>query len=271
YLIASAVLMAVIALIEVWMFGFLGNIVDWLSVQDRATFLDREGVHLAWMAALVLVGLPLAVVLHSLVLHQTLMGNYPMRIRWLVHRYLLGQSMDFYQDEFAGRIATKMMQTALAVRESVIKLIDVLNYVVVYFLGTLLIIGSADWRLATPLVVWLVCYILFLRVFVPMLGRVAEKQADARSVMTGRIVDSYTNIQTVKLFSHARREAAYAREGMDGFLTTVNQQMRLVTVLNGVLYSLNSLLLFSVTALALWLWLGEYVSVGAVAVALGLV
>lgn len=271
YLIASAVLMAVIALIEVWMFGFLGNIVDWLSVQDRATFLDREGVHLAWMAALVLVGLPLAVVLHSLVLHQTLMGNYPMRIRWLVHRYLLGQSMDFYQDEFAGRIATKMMQTALAVRESVIKLIDVLNYVAVYFLGTLLIIGSADWRLATPLVVWLVCYILFLRVFVPMLGRVAEKQADARSVMTGRIVDSYTNIQTVKLFSHARREAAYAREGMDGFLTTVNQQMRLVTVLNGVLYSLNSLLLFSVTALALWLWLGEYVSVGAVAVALGLV
>ncbi|KAF0809297.1 ABC transporter [Alcanivorax sp. S71-1-4] len=271
YLVASAILMAVIALIEVWMFGFLGNIVDWLSVQDRATFLDREGAHLAWMAALVLVGLPLAVVLHSLVLHQTLMGNYPMRIRWLVHRYLLGQSMDFYQDEFAGRIATKMMQTALAVRESVIKLIDVLNYVAVYFLGTLLIIGSADWRLAAPLLIWLACYVLFLRVFVPMLGRVAEKQADARSVMTGRIVDSYTNIQTVKLFSHARREAAYAREGMDGFLSTVNQQMRLVTVLNGVLYSLNSLLLFSVAALALWLWLGEYVSVGAVAVALGLV
>lgn len=271
YLALSALLMAVIALIEVWMFGFLGNIVDWLSVQDRDTFLQREGRHLAWMAAVVLVGLPLAVVLHSLVLHQILMGNYPMRIRWLVHRYLLGQSMHFFQDEFAGRIATKVMQTALAVREAVIKLIDVLNYVLVYFLGTVFIIASADWRLASPLLVWLLCYIVFLRIFVPMMGRIAERQANERAVMTGRIVDSYTNIQTIKLFSHARREASYAHEGMNGFLRTVYQQMRLITLLNGVLYLLNSLLLFSVAALAVWLWLGEHVSVGAVAVALGLV
>ncbi len=157
------------------------------------------------------------------------MGNYPMRIRWQVHRYLLKQSMTFFQDEFAGRIATKLMQTALAVRECVMKLIDVLIYVVVYFLGVLLIVGSADWRLAMPLVVWLVGYILLLRYFIPRLGKVAEEQADARSTMTGRIVDSYTNIPTVKLFSHARREASYAREGMAGFLDTVYRPMRLVT------------------------------------------
>ena len=102
------------------------------------------------------------------------MGNYPMRIRWQVHRYLLKQSMTFYQDEFAGRIATKLMQTALAVRECVIKLIDVLNYVVVYFLGMLVIVGSADWRLAVPLAVWLGCYIGLLRYFIPRLGKVVR-------------------------------------------------------------------------------------------------
>jgi ATP-binding cassette, subfamily B, multidrug efflux pump len=188
-----------------------------------------------------------------------------------VHRYLLKQSMTFYQDEFAGRIATKLMQTALAVRECVIKLIDVLNYVTVYFAGMLFIVGTQDWRLAAPLAVWLIGYVLMMRHFIPRMGRIAEAQADARSIMTGRVVDSYTNIQTVKLFSHARREAAYARDGMGTFLGTVYQQMRLVTGLYGLLYILNSLLLFSVGVIGITLWLNEAVTVGAVAVALGLV
>ncbi|WP_092846024.1 ABC transporter ATP-binding protein [Modicisalibacter xianhensis] len=271
FLAASALLMAAIAITEVWIFGFLGNIVDWLSSQERETFLTDQGWKLAGMALLILVGLPAMVMGHSLINQQTLMGNYPMRIRWQVHRYLLKQSMGFYQDEFAGRIATKLMQTALAVRECVIKLFDVLNYVTVYFFGTLVLVGIADWRLAVPLGAWLVGYLLLLRYFVPILGRVSKDQADARSQMTGRIVDSYTNIQTVKLFSHSRREAAYAREGMNGFLGTVHRQMRLVTGLYGTLYVLNSLLLFSVGALSIWLWMQDAVSIGAVAVALGLV
>jgi ATP-binding cassette subfamily B multidrug efflux pump len=223
------------------------------------------------MAFVVVVALPGMAFLQSLVHQQTLMGNYPMRIRWDVHRYLLKQSMTFYQDEFAGRIATKLMQTALAVRECVIKLIDVLNYVTVYFLGMVFIVGSSDWRLATPLVVWLICYVLLLRHYIPRLGKVSEEQADARSMMTGRIVDSYANIQTVKLFSHARREATYARESMAVFMDTVYRSMRLVTSLYGLLYLINSLLLFSVSALSIWLWLGEAVSIGAVAVVIGLV
>jgi ATP-binding cassette subfamily B multidrug efflux pump len=271
YIAIAAVLMSAIAITEVWMFAFLGNIVDWLSAQNRETFLQTEGWKLAGMAAVVLVGLPAAVFLHSLIAQQTLMGNYPMRIRWQVHRYLLKQSMTFYQDEFAGRIATKLMQTALAVRECIIKLIDVLNYVIVYFTGMVVIVASSDWRLAAPLVVWLVCYVGLLRYFIPRLGVVSEAQADARSVMTGRVVDSYTNIQTVKLFSHARREAGFARDGMASFLGTVYRQMRLVTQLYGALYLLNSLLLTSVAALSIWLWLGEAVTIGAVAVAIGLV
>lgn len=267
----SAVLTAIIALTEVWMFGFLGNIVDWLSAQSRETFLQNEGWKLAGMAFIILVLLPAVVLVNSLINHQTLFANYPMRIRWQVHRYLLGQSMTFYQDEFAGRIATKLMQTALAVRECVIKLIDVLNYVVVYFLGVLFLVGSADWRLALPLVAWLVCYGALLYYFIPRLGKVSEEQADARSMMTGRVVDSYTNIQTVKLFSHASGEAAFARESMEGFLDPAHRTMRLITSLYSSLYLLNSLLLAAVGALSVWLWLGSAVTVGAVAVALGLV
>jgi ATP-binding cassette subfamily B multidrug efflux pump len=253
------------------MFGFLGSIVDWLAAQNRETFLATEGWKLAGMAAVVLVLLPATVFLQSLVHSQTLMGNYPMRIRWQVHRYLLRQSMTFYQDEFAGRIATKLMQTALAVRECVIKLVDVLTYVVVYFLGMLVIVGSADWRLATPLAVWVVCYVMLLWYFIPRFGRVSKEQADARSVMTGRVVDSYTNIQTVKLFSHAGREAGYAKDGMSSFMDTVYRSMRLVTKLYGCLYLLNSLLLISVATLSIRFWLGETVTIGAVAVVIGLV
>ncbi|MEP9396599.1 ABC transporter ATP-binding protein [Mesorhizobium sp. KR2-14] len=271
FVLVAAITMALIAIMEVWMFGFLGNIVDWLSAHDRETFLETEWWKLAGMALVVAVVLPATVALSSLNTYQTMFGNYPMRIRWQVHRYLLNQSMTFYQDEFAGRIATKLMQTALAVRETVIKFVEVLNYVIVYFLGVLVIVGSADWRLVAPLLVWLGCYLVALRFFVPRLGKVGAAQADARSLMTGRIVDSYTNIQTVKLFSHARREADYAREGMSDFMQTAYAQGRLITLFYIVVYALNSLLLLTVGALSIYLWLGEVVTIGAVAVAIGLV
>jgi ATP-binding cassette subfamily B multidrug efflux pump len=267
----AALLTALIAVIEVWLFGFLGQIVDWLSAQSRETFLQTEWWKLAGMALVAGIVLPGLVALSSLNTYQTLFGNYPMRIRWQVHRYLLKQSMAFYQDEFAGRIATKLMQTALAVRETVIKFAEVLNYVVVYFLGMLVIVGSADWRLAAPLAAWLVGYVLTLRHFVPRLGKVSAAQADARSVMTGRIVDSYTNIQTVKLFSHGRRESDYAREGMAEFMQTAYAQGRLISQFYIVVYLLNSGLLLSVGALSIGLWLNEIVTIGAVAVVIGLV
>ncbi|KQZ14272.1 multidrug ABC transporter ATP-binding protein [Mesorhizobium sp. Root554] len=271
FVLLAAVLMAMIAMIEVWMFGFLGHIVDWLSVQNRETFLQTEWWKLAGMVAVIAILLPTLVVFSSLNTYQTLFGNYPMRIRWQVHRYLLKQSMIFYQDEFAGRIATKLMQTALAVRETVIKFAEVLNYVVVYFLGILIIVGSSDWRLAAPMALWLVGYLFALRYFIPRLGKVSEAQADARSIMTGRIVDSYTNIQTVKLFSHGRRESDYARQGMAEFMQTAYAQGRLISKFYIVVYALNSALLLSVGALAIGLWLNGTVTVGAVAVVIGLV
>ena len=266
-----ASLTSTIAMAEVTLFSFLGDIVTWLSAQSRETLMQEQGTKLILIGVAVLFVLPVVALFQSLLLHQTLLGNYPMRIRWNVHRYLLRQSMSFFQNEFAGRIATKVMQTALAVRESVIKVLDVLNYVTVYFLGAAVIAASFDVRLLIPLVGWLVGYLLLLRTFIPRLQKVSSDQADARSTMTGRIVDSYTNIATVKLFSHSAREEAYAHDSMSGFLGTVHQQMRLVTAFWALLYTLNAALLVGIGSLSIHLWVSGAVEVGAVAVAITLV
>lgn len=271
WLIVMAIFTSLLALIEVSLFGFLGTVVDWLNSNSRETFFQSQGIKLGLVGFLVLVVLPLIVALHSLVMHQTLLGNYPMRIRWLVHRYLLGQSMSFFQNEFSGRISAKVMQTALSVRETVMKLFDVLNYVIVYFSGTLVIAASSDWRLMLPFIAWIVGYIWLLWYFIPKLRIASEAQADARSLMTGRVVDSYTNIATVKLFSHHEREEKFAREGFENFQKTVHTQMRLVSKFSFSVYFSNCLLLFAVGSIGLLLWQKGDILVGAVAVGIGLV
>lgn len=271
YLLVMAVLTGTLALIEVSLFGFLGNLVDWLSTKDPKTFLETEARTLWIMSAVVLIGLPVTVLLHSLVMHQTLLGNYPMVIRWQAHRYLLSQSVSFYQNEFAGRLATKVLQTSLAVRESVMKVLDVLLFVSVYFLGMLFLIGDTDIRLVLPLLVWLILYIAIMAYFIPRLRAISTIQADARSTMTGRIVDSYTNISTVKLFAHDKRELAYAKDSMQIFLDTVHPQMRLATKLQLAVWALNALLFFSVSALAIYLWIHNATTAGAITIAMSLI
>ena len=261
---------AMIAAGEVYLFGFLGNVVDWLATSDREGFLDREGSRLLWMGIVLLVVLPGITLLHSMLIHQTLLGNYPMIARWKMHRYLLKQSMDFFSNEFAGRVVTKVMQTSLAVRESVMKLLDVFMYVGVFFIAMTILMAAADWRLMLPLLLWVSVYVSLIRFFVPRLKKVSREQADARSDMTGRVVDSYTNITTVKLFSHAGREATYARESMDSFLITVHHQMRLVTRFQFCVYFINAFVVFAVSGMAIWLWLNTVVSVGAIAIAIAL-
>ena len=271
WLAIMAVLTAIIALSEVSLFGFLGNVVDWLSKADRATFLDNEGLRLTLMGIYVLVGLPIVITLQSMVINQVMLGNVPQRIRWLIHRYVLRQSMSYFQDEFAGRIATNLMQTALAVRDTAMKILDVLNYVVFYFAGAVVLAAMNDWRLAVPFIVWLVVYGTLLRYFIPRLAEISARQASARALMTGRIVDAYTNISTVKLFSHSQREEGYAKEAMVEFLPTVYGQMRLASILNIAIYCLNVLLLAVVFGLGIWLWLHNAISPGAIAVAAALV
>ncbi|APX93748.1 multidrug ABC transporter ATP-binding protein [Halomonas sp. 1513] len=270
-LIVMSLLTALVSAVEVLFFSYMGDLVDWLAAAEREGFFAEYGWRLAGMAALVVVGLPLLTLLQSLITHQSIFGNYPMIGRWLAHRHMLGQSMAFYQDEFAGRVSQKVMQTALAIRETVMKLMDLLVYVIVYFIGAMLLMGSAEPWLMLPLVAWLVGYIAIMKVFVPRLRQVSMEQADARARMTGRIVDSYSNIQTIKLFADTQREQHYARDAMEGFMATVHRQMRLATKLTVSLTLLNSLLLAGVAAIAIGAWYLEAVSLGVIAVAIALV
>ncbi|MBD0411282.1 ABC transporter ATP-binding protein [Pseudoalteromonas distincta] len=269
-LLLMSISAAMLAILEVSLFSYMGQLVDWLTAYTPETLFVEQKSELTKMAVMLLLVLPVVVFFHSAILHQALLGNYPMSIRWLAHRYLLRQSVSFYQNEFAGRIATKVLQTSLAVRETVTKLLDVLMYIVVYFGSMVFLVAEADWRLMIPLLVWLVLYICVQLYFVPRLKRIASSQADARSEMTGRIVDSYTNISTIKLFSYTQREEQYAKQSMDVFLQPVYKQMRLVTSLNFVIQSLNYLLVFSVAAVSLYLWSLSAISAGAIAVAVSL-
>jgi ATP-binding cassette subfamily B multidrug efflux pump len=271
WIAATSILAAVVAVIEVSLFAFLGSVVDWLAkTTPDAVFADYK-VELILLAGLVLVLHPLLNFLYELILHQTLMGNFPMLIRWQAHRYVLRQSLEFFQNDFAGRIATKVMQAALAVRETVLKTADVFVFVIVYFTAAVVLFAQSDWRLSLPMIAWLAGYVGALYYFVPRLKRVSKAQADARSLVTGRIVDSYTNIPTVKMFAHTEFEDRYARDGMQPFLDNVHEQMRLSTKLITSLNVLNALNLFGVSATSLWLWSIGAVSAGAIAFAIGLV
>jgi ATP-binding cassette subfamily B multidrug efflux pump len=266
YILAMTLLTAAIGAFEALLFSMMGHIVDWLAAVKPAALWTEQRATLL-LLAVVLAASVLLVALQSTLKQQALQGNFPMLMRWNFHRLLLGQSMGFYQDEFAGRIATKVMQTALAVRDVWIILAELLVFVIIYFATMLAVLGGFDLWLLAAFFGWVALYVAALRLFVPRLGRVAREQADARSLMTGRITDAYTNIATVKLFSHARREAGYARAAMQEFLGTVHQQMRLVTGFEIVNHALSMALIASTAGVTLWLWARGEVSVGAVAAA----
>ncbi|WP_232540164.1 ABC transporter ATP-binding protein [Azohydromonas aeria] len=266
WLLGMTLLTAVIGAFEALLFGMLGRMVDWLADVPPNELWAREKWTLLGLAAIVAFS-PLVVAVQTAFKHQTLAGNFPMRLRWDFHRRMLGQSLAFYQDEFAGRVAAKVMQTALAVREAWFTLGDILVFVTIYFVTMVAVVGAFDLRLVGPFLVWVVLYALALWYFVPRLGKVSRAQADARSLMTGRITDAYANIATVKLFSHAQREAGYVRGAMKEFMVTVHGQMRLVSGFEVVNHSLSMLLIGSTAGLALWLWLQGQASVGALAAA----
>ncbi|CAM5779984.1 ABC transporter ATP-binding protein [Rhizobacter fulvus] len=266
YLIAMTLCTAVIGAFEALLFAFLGRVVDWLGATTPARLWADQGHNLILLACVLIASIGLVAV-QSLLKQQALAGNFPMLLRWNFHRLMLAQSMHFYQDEFAGRISTKVMQTALAVRDAWMILAELMVFVVIYFVTIMAMLGSFDRWLLAPFTGWLVCYGGALWYFVPRLGRVAKAQADARSLMTGRITDAYTNIATVKLFSHSHREAGYARSAMQEFLGTVHSQMRLVTAFEIVNHALSMALIASTTGSALWLWTQGQVGVGALAAA----
>lgn len=266
FFLGMTIFTAMIAAFEAFLFAVMGKIVDWLATVDPNHLWQEQGVYVIGMGALLLLSI-IPITMTTLLKHQTLAGNFPMRLRWNFHRLMLNQSMAFYQDEFAGRVATKVMQTALAVRDVWFILADIMVYVLVYFGSMVSIVAYFHPVIALPFLIWLVCYISSLRYFVPRLSQLSQAQADARSLMTGRVTDAYTNISTVKLFSHAGREAAYAQNAMHEFMGTVHRQMRVVSHVQLVNHVLNMTLIVATGMTALWLWSKGQVSVGGVAAA----
>jgi ATP-binding cassette subfamily B multidrug efflux pump len=266
YLVLVAFFTAAIGAFEALLFSMMAHVVDLLGRTQPTQLWAEHGRMLAILAVVLAVSVAFSV-LQALFKYQGLFSNFPMRMRWNFHRLMLEQSMAFYQDEFAGRIATKVMQTALAVRDTWLILTDILVYVVIYFVTMVVVVGAFDTWLVAPFMGWLALYIVTLWYFVPRLGKVAQAQADARSLMTGRITDAYTNIATVKLFSHGQREAQYARSAMLEFQGTVYGQMRLVTGFETVNQILSVGLIAATAAVSLWLWTQTAVGVGAVAAA----
>ena len=266
YLLGMTIFTGLTGAFEALLFAMMGKVVDWLALIPPAELWMREGDYLIGLSIALIVSV-VFILMQTLFKHQTLAGNFPMRLRWNFHRLMLNQSMSFYQDEFAGRVAAKVMQTALAVRDVWFIVADILIYVLIYFGTMVTIVGYFNAWIALPFLVWLAAYICSMSYFVPKLSKVSQSQADARSMMTGRITDAYTNISTVKLFSHAGREAGYARSAMHEFLGAVNNQMRLVTQVEVVNHMLNMVLIIATGMTALWLWSHGQVSVGGVAAA----
>ena len=255
-----------VGIMEALMFQFMGKVVDWLGAYTPQTLFVEKGHALIGMMAMVAF-FAVWTFFASNVRLQTLQGVFPMRLRWNFHRLMLGQSLGFYQDEFAGRVSAKVMQTALALRDVVMTVADMVVYVLVYFITSGVILSSFDAWLIVPFICWMIGFAMIMRFLIPKLGRTAARQADARSLMTGRITDAYSNIATVKLFSHGAREAAYAKQSMEEFMVTVHAQMRLATLLHTCSFIVNSSLTVGTTALGIWLWYHGQVGVGAVATA----
>ncbi|MFT0213470.1 ABC transporter ATP-binding protein [Pseudomonas sp. F1_0610] len=266
WLLLLIILNAGLGVFEAVLFQLMGIIVDWMSQFSAAQLWQEKRWSLIGMLLLI-ASSPLWVLLASNVRFQTLQGVLPMRLRWQFHRMMLGQSMQFYQDEFAGRVSAKVMQTALAVRDTIMICAEMLVYVVIYFLTTGLILLSFDAWLLLPFAAWLVIFGFCMKLYIPKLAVLAERQADARALMTGRITDAYSNIATVKLFSHGGRESRYAKRAMHEFLGTVKAQMRWISYIEVINHSLNMLLVAATAGLSLYLWSQGQVNVGAVAAA----
>jgi ATP-binding cassette, subfamily B, multidrug efflux pump len=260
------------ALIEVSLFAFVGKIVDLAkSAKDPASFFEEHGATLIWMAFVALVARPLAFGLHALLINQTANANVMNMIRWQQHRYMLRQSLSFFQNDFAGRLANKIMQTGGSLRQTVVEIVDALWFVAIYWTSAAVIFFDLDWRLVIPLVLWLLTFLGMIWFFVPRLIRYATIVSDARSMLTGRVVDSYTNILTVKLFAHTEGEDAYAKEAISDHLNKLKEQLRWITGMELTQWVLTGMLITGTTGLALWLWTQGSITLGAIAVITGLV
>ncbi|MEO1705468.1 MAG: ABC transporter ATP-binding protein, partial [Pseudomonadota bacterium] len=268
---ASAVLAMVVASIELWLIYYMGRLIDDLVSAGAGGFWSLHGFELALVTAFVLVVRPLVQTLQVLVLNNAVMPNVGTTVRWRAHRHVLRQSVGWFEDDFAGRIANRIMQTPPAVGEATFQIFDAIAYSVAYFVGAIVLMSSTDPRLMLPLLAWLILYGWLVKWTVSRVGPASKAASDARSAVTGRVVDSYTNIHSVKLFAHHEKEELFAKDAIEEARRTFQVEMRIFTIMDGTLTFLNGLLIVSVVGWALYLWTGGSATVGVIAAASALV
>ncbi|CAH6159474.1 MULTISPECIES: ABC transporter ATP-binding protein [Pantoea] len=259
------------ALIEVSLFSYLSRIIDMVNHSTPASLFQDNWPILLWMGAVALILRPIFIALHDMLVHQSISPSMTSMIRWQNHNYVLRQSLNFFQNDFAGRIAQRIMLTGSSLRDSAVQLVDAIWHVLIYAVTSLVLFAGADWRLMIPLILWMVAYSASLRFFVPRVKARSVVSSESRSKLMGTIVDGYTNIATIKLFAHSDLERQYAREAIQEQTEKTQNAGRMVTSMDLTLSALNGLLIVSTSGLALWLWSQSLISVGAIALATGLV
>ena len=266
----TAALSIIVAGVEIWLISYLGRLIDILSDGTPAQVWAQSGTELILVALFILTLRPAVHVLQVMLLNNTILPNFGTLVRWRAHRHVLRQSVGWIEDDFAGRIANRIMQTPPAAGEVVFQLFDAITFAIAYIIGAIILLGDADMRLILPLLVWLLPYLALLSWVVRRIGPASEASSNARSVVTGRVVDSYTNIHSVKMFAHHDSEIAYAKEAIEQARVTFQREMRLYTLMDVVLMLLNGVLIVGVVGWAIWLWGMGTATVGVVAVATSL-
>jgi len=270
-LLITLLVSGIAAAAELALYAFLGELVDWISIGEPETFLAEHGWALAGMAVVALLLRPVATLASRGLINLSVVPGLTNRVRWLNHRYVLRQSLEYFQNDFAGRIAQKVLQTGHAVREAVVNVVDGVWFLLIYLFGTLALFAGIDWRLLLPVLVWILSYAAVIYFMVPPVRRRSAAVSEANSALTGRVVDSYTNIQSVKLFAHTEREDDFVGEVIDRHTSAFRQLMRSVFLMTVTLTLLNTVLILAVTVLAVILWMDGSTTVGAIAVAIGLI
>jgi ATP-binding cassette, subfamily B, multidrug efflux pump len=268
---AAIVVGFAVAIVEVSLFGFIGSIVDMARGAPSAAFFHEHGRSLLWMGFVALIARPVLGSLHDLLVNQAIVPSLTNRIRWQNHRYVIRQSLGFFQNDYAGRIANRIMQTGASLRSSAVQIVDAIWYVTIYTGSAIVLFAKADFWLAAPLVVWVFAYVGLLGFFIPRVKQRSWKASEARSKLMGRIVDGYSNVLTLKLFAHTHREEAYVADAMAEQTDKLRRMTRITTAMDASITTLNGFLIVGTSALALWLWSEGRVTVGAIALSTGLV
>ncbi|WP_298428788.1 ABC transporter ATP-binding protein [uncultured Jannaschia sp.] len=267
----TALFSVIVAAVEIWLISYMGRLVDLLSDTQPAQFLADHGWELALVALFILAVRPAIQMIDVLLLNNAILPNYGTLMRWRAHKHVLRQSVGWFENDFAGRIANRIMQAPPAAGEAVFQVFDAITFALAYLLGAAFLLWGADPRLLIPLAVWAALYAALVRWTVARVGPASKASSDARSMTTGRVVDAYTNIHSVKLFAHEGRELDYARDAIETTRRTFAAEMRIFTVMDVALVMLNGLLIVGVVGWGVMLWVQGTASVGVVAAATALV